>query len=85
LLDPAIHGSKRLAKITGSAPLVVVPYIQTRAETHRVWLRYGLFALTGLMVIGAGLTFVHLQLGPMDVLWLTITRTIEAVFVPLLP
>ena len=85
LLDPAIHGSKRLAKITGSAPLVVVPYIQTRAETHRVWLRYGLFALTGLMVIGAGLTFVHLQLVPMDVLWLTITRTIEAVFVPLLP
>lgn len=85
LLDPAIHGSKRLAKITGSAPLVVVPYIQTRAETRRTWLRYGLFALMGLMVVGAGLTFIHLQLVPMDVLWLTISRTIEAVIGPLLP
>ena len=85
LLDPAIHGSKRLAKITGSAPLVVVPYIQTRAETRGAWLRYGLFALMGLMVVGAGLTFIHLQLVPMDVLWLTISRTIGALMGLLLP
>lgn len=85
VLDPAIHGSKRLAKITGAAPLVVVPYIRTRAETHRVWLRCGLFVLAGLMVIGAGLTFVHLQVMPLDVLWLTISEPIEALFVPLLP
>jgi hypothetical protein len=69
LLDPAIHGSKRLAKITGAAPLVVVPYIRTRAEIHRVWLRYGLFVLLLLILVGAGLAFVHLQVTPLDVLW----------------
>jgi polysaccharide biosynthesis transport protein len=82
LFDPAIYGSKRLAKITGAAPLVVVPYIQTRAETRRVWLRYGLFVLAALVLIGAGLTFVHLQLVPLDVLWITISEPIEALFVP---
>jgi polysaccharide chain length determinant protein (PEP-CTERM system associated) len=73
LLDPAIHGSKRLAKITGAAPLVVVPYIRTRAEIHRVWLRYGLFVLLLLILVGAGLAFVHLQVTPLDVLWLKIS------------
>jgi prefoldin subunit 5 len=73
LLDPAIHGSKRLAKITGAAPLVVVPYIRTRAENRRVWLRYGLFVLLFLILIGAGLAFVHLQVTPLDVFWLKIS------------
>jgi polysaccharide biosynthesis transport protein len=80
LLDPAIHGSKRLAKITGSAPLVVVPYIRTRSEIHRVWLRYGLIVLTGMLVIGAGLMFVHLQVVPLEDLWLTISQPVEALF-----
>jgi polysaccharide chain length determinant protein (PEP-CTERM system associated) len=73
LLDPAIHGSKRLAKITGAAPLVVVPYIRTRAEIQRVWLRYGLIVLLLLALIGAGLAFVHLQVTPLDVFWLKIS------------
>jgi uncharacterized protein involved in exopolysaccharide biosynthesis len=73
LLDPAVHGSKRLAKITGAAPLVVVPYIRTRAEIQRVWLRYGLFVLLLLILIGAGLAFVHLQVTPLDMFWLKIS------------
>lgn len=84
LLDPAVHGSKRLAKITGAAPLVVVPYIRTRAEVRRVWLRYGLAMLAGLAVIAAGLTFIHLQLVPLDVVWRTISQSLETVFAPLL-
>jgi polysaccharide biosynthesis transport protein len=84
LLDPAIHGSKRLAKITGAAPLVVVPYIRTPAEIRRAWLRYGLYGVLVVALIGAGLTFVHLQVMPLDVLWLTISRPIEDLFASLL-
>jgi len=77
LFDKAIYGPRQLAAITGSSPLVVIPYITNGRDARRVWGRR--------MAYGAGVT-VSLALAlywfqdhgpPLDVLQAIFERRIE--------
>ena len=48
MLDQAVYGPRQLAAITGSSPLVVIPYITNQNDNRRVWGRR--------MALGAGVT-----------------------------
>jgi hypothetical protein len=85
LVDPAVRGAKKLAAITGTSPLVVVPYIRTRAET---WSSRRRWALAVLLFIAAGAGaagYVHLKVMPLDIAWITLERQLKARLGGLIP
>lgn len=73
-MDEAVYGAGQLAAITGAPPLVVVPYIENRADIRRRWLFWTLgllgVAVTTSLVVGA----VHEYVRPLDVLWAMVER-----------
>jgi uncharacterized protein involved in exopolysaccharide biosynthesis len=81
MLDRSVHNSKQLAVITGAAPLAVVPYLKTRDDTIRAWRRAATYAAAGCVVLGAGLTFFHYNIKPLDVLWSVAQRRLDTILV----
>jgi succinoglycan biosynthesis transport protein ExoP len=68
-LDQTVSSPRQLAAITGAAPLVVIPYIETSAEMHRAR-SLSFFLLFGLTVVFAsGLFAVNEFVVPLDDLW----------------
>jgi hypothetical protein len=68
-LDQSVSSARQLAAIAGAAPLVVIPYIETRAETHKAR-AFSFFLLFGLTVVFAsGLLAVNEFVAPLDDLW----------------
>ncbi len=68
-LDQSVSSPRQLAAITGAAPLVVIPYIETSAEMHRVR-SLSFFLLFGLTVaLASGLYAVNEYVVPLDDLW----------------
>lgn len=78
-LDTAVYGPRQLAALTGASPLVVIPYIRTRAEIRRARRERLLYAGGAVAVILVGIAVLHTQIVPLDVLWLTTQRWLETV------
>jgi uncharacterized protein involved in exopolysaccharide biosynthesis len=84
LIDSSVYGSRQILAITGTAPLIVVPYIKTRADTLRTWGRGAALAtLSTLVVVGAA-TYVHLQVKPLDLLWVQLQIRLQMALWPIL-
>jgi len=68
-LDQSLSGARQLTAIAGAAPLVIIPYIETRADTHRAR-AFSFLALVGLVaVLAGGLVAVNEYIAPLDDLW----------------
>ncbi|HMB77937.1 MAG TPA: Wzz/FepE/Etk N-terminal domain-containing protein [Kiloniellaceae bacterium] len=79
LFDKAVYGPRQLAAITGSSPLVVVPYITNGRDTRRVWGRrmaYGAGVTLSLAVV---LYWFQDHGPPLDVLQAIFERRIEGI------
>jgi polysaccharide chain length determinant protein (PEP-CTERM system associated) len=68
-MDQSVSSPRQLTAITGTAPLVVIPYIKTSGDKHRAWgvsfvLLFGLTAL-----VAGGLVAVNELVVPLDDLW----------------
>ncbi|MEQ1637420.1 MAG: lipopolysaccharide biosynthesis protein [Methylococcales bacterium] len=75
-LDPSIYGSKALHSITGSPPLVVLPYIengQDLLKKSRIRKRIWFFVIAAILI--SALLF-HLLIMPLDVLWFALLRNL---------
>ena len=69
ILDQSVSSPRQLAAIVGAAPLVIIPYIETRTETHKAR-AFSFFLLFGLTVVFAsGLFAVNEFVAPLDDLW----------------
>jgi FtsH-binding integral membrane protein len=67
--DKSLSSARQLTAIAGAAPLVVIPYIETTAETHRAR-AFSFLVIVGLMAVFAGGLFaVNEYVVPFDDLW----------------
>ena len=80
-LDQSIHNSKDLAAVTGIAPLAVIPYIKTRSDVMRSWRSAAIYGATACVLLGVGLTFLHYNIKPLDVLWSVAQRRIDTILI----
>ena len=80
-LDTSVRGARQLAAITGAAPLVVVPYIETKADRRRLWTTRVASVLVLLAIVGGGLAYLHFMRAPLDVLWVDLQRRIEKAWI----
>ncbi len=77
ILDRSIRSAGDLAKIVGDQPLVTIPVIMTTPDRRRFWLRrIGVVALV-LVVVGAGVGWVHQRVVPLDLLAAQTTAKVE--------
>lgn len=68
-LDQSLSSARQLTAIAGAAPLVIIPYIETRADTQRAR-AFSFLALVGLVAVFAGgLVAVNEYIAPLDDLW----------------
>ena len=80
-IDPRVWGYNGVKTISGSAPLVAIPFIETPADRRRKWI----IRLGALIIIAALITLalfaIHLFYKPLDVLWYIIMRKAELMFI----
>lgn len=82
-LDKSVGSAKQLSLITGSAPLVVVPYIRTAKDSIRQWIMRLVVGAAIIAAIGATLAVIDSFIVPLDVLYSVLQRQIEATFIRL--
>lgn len=75
-VDQSIRTNKKLSSLSGVAPLVTIPYIDTPSEREasRPQKKMYQLAVVGLVAIVILLTAVHFYYKPLDVLWFVILR-----------
>jgi len=69
VLDQTVSSPRHLAAITGSAPLVVIPYIETSVDRQKAWGMSVLVVVSLTAVFVGGLFAVNEFLVPLDDLW----------------
>lgn len=80
-IDPRVWGYAGVKTISGTEPLVAIPYIKTSADRRRKWiLRLGSL-LTLIAIITLALLSIHLFYKPLDVLWYIVMRKTELMFI----
>ncbi|HZF25303.1 MAG TPA: hypothetical protein VEZ88_03500 [Steroidobacteraceae bacterium] len=73
-LDGTVRGRQDLSALLNVAPLAVIPYIGTLAESTRQRARFRLAAFGAMGTILAAAVLVHFLYRPLDVLWFTAMR-----------
>jgi polysaccharide biosynthesis transport protein len=73
-LDNTIRRSSDIERQLKQHPLVVIPYIRTRFENRRRWLKLLAVALAWLAILGLALAAVHLLYRPLDELFYKILQ-----------
>ncbi len=74
LSDPSVRGFDDVRSLLSVPPLAAIPLIRTNAELRTRRLR-GWLAASGTVAAMAGaLAFVHFNVRPLDILWITVTR-----------
>ena len=80
-IDTRVWGYDGVKSISGSAPLVAIPYIETSSDRRRKWiLRLGALLFMVIM-IALALIAIHMFYKPLDVLWYIIMRKAELMFI----
>ena len=77
-MDDSIHGARGVVEAVGMPPLAVIPYITNRADHRRNLARRLFRSLLFLAVIGGGAALIHFFFMPLDVLWFSILRRLQA-------
>lgn len=75
-IDQSIRSGKKLTALTGVAPLVIIPYIDTPSEKEasRPQKKLYQWAVGAVLAFGFFLASVHFFYKPLDVLWFVILR-----------
>lgn len=68
-LDDGVYGAQAIQKITGAAPLAVIPLIETEAERRARGRKRLLILLAVVVGLASLAAAVHLFYRPLDVLW----------------
>ncbi len=79
--DSAVYGPRQVAAITGAAPLVVVPYIRTRAEIVRNWRRRAFAGFGSAAIVSGAVAYVHYNVRPLEILWIGIERRLDTLLI----
>ncbi|THB73084.1 MAG: lipopolysaccharide biosynthesis protein, partial [Gammaproteobacteria bacterium] len=80
-IDSRVWGYAGIKSITGSTPIVAIPYIETSADRRRKWvIRLGTLLILIAIIVMALFT-VHLFYKPLDVLWYIVMRKAELMFI----
>lgn len=76
MADQSIRSGKKLTALTGVAPLVIIPYIDTPSEKEagRPQKKLYQWAVGAVLAFGVFLASVHFFYKPLDVLWFMILR-----------
>ncbi len=74
LLDASIHSERSIALITGKAPLAVIPYLESKAESEARKRRIILLLAGGAGATLVVLTAFHFLFMPLDVFWYKLLR-----------
>jgi succinoglycan biosynthesis transport protein ExoP len=76
MADQSIRSGKKLTELTGVAPLVIIPYIDTPSEKEagRPQKKLYQWAVGTVLAFGLFLASVHFFYKPLDVLWFMILR-----------
>ncbi len=76
-LDTSVYSTRQVAVLTGNAPLVVIPFIQTAADRLRARRRRLGMAATASVAFLIGVVVVHYTVIPLDVAWSRMGRLID--------
>ncbi len=76
-LDSAVHSARQLVKVTGAAPIAVIPYIRTRVDVIRAWRARAAVGAGAMAVAGLAMLAVHTYVMPLDLLWSAVERKVE--------
>lgn len=79
-LDSAVHSARQLVKVTGAAPIAVIPYIRTRLDVIRAWRARAAVGAGAMAVAGLAMFAVHTYVMPLDLLWSAVERKVETRF-----
>jgi polysaccharide chain length determinant protein (PEP-CTERM system associated) len=77
-LDNRLRSSKKVERLFGEAPLVLIPEISTRRELIRRWVLRALIGLAIASILAGGTWYVHTYVRPLDVLYIILEREIES-------
>jgi uncharacterized protein involved in exopolysaccharide biosynthesis len=73
-VDRTIHTAEQFARVMGSIPLGVIPYLPSEHEIAQLGRRRAAVSLAGFGVVIVGAVVLHVTWMPLDVLWFTILR-----------
>ena len=73
-IDRTVHTAEQLARVMGSIPLGVIPYLPSEDEIASLGRRRAAVGLAGFGAVAIGAIVLHLTWMPLDVLWFTIVR-----------
>lgn len=77
--DTAVYTVRQLQSVTKAAPLVVIPRLVNRADRARTLASMGAATAVACIILVVGsLAILHFREAPLDDLWTTIQRNLEA-------
>ena len=77
-MDDSIHGARSIIEVVDMPPLAVIPYIDNSVDRRQKIFRKLFYILLSLTVIFGGAALVHFFFMPLDVLWFSILRRLDA-------
>jgi uncharacterized protein involved in exopolysaccharide biosynthesis len=78
-LDTAVRGAKGVVAVLNTAPLAVIPYLASEADTSRERSRKQILLISIVAGIGIILLLIHFLISPLDVLWFRGMRKIYSI------
>lgn len=75
--DSSVRDSQNLAKISGSPVLGSIPYLRTRQDKIKAWIKVLVWILVLTVLAGGMLALIHYYYSPLDILWIDILNKIE--------
>ena len=74
MIDPGVRGEQKIKLLTGTLPLISIPYIYVDSEINTVDRQKWMWLLAIVTVGLIAVAFVHFFIEPLDVIWFLIFR-----------
>ncbi len=78
VMDKGVRGARAVQMITHTPPLAVIPFIPTRAERRRRVRKRAIIVAAAVVFMVMGVVAVHFFVRPLDLLWFTLLRKLDA-------
>ena len=75
-LDDNVYGRKGVERLLGTAPLAVVPYMETSTEKSTRYMKYVIIIAVAVVMVLIALFLFNQFVKPLDVLWFSLGRRI---------